>query len=218
MRKDKFANGKSPRGPKGADGRTRDDGKPPRGFARPEHILPDPWREPIAVDQIPATGVARTIVADANERAAIAEIGGLRAVYSARADLTLQPMRDGHVQVFGCVTARIGQVCVVSLDDIDSEIDHEIDMVFAPPSKIPTLASTIDDSIDDDSKVPDPPEPIADGVIDIGRVATDALFLAIDPYPRKPGAMLDLPVEDADPDEHPFAALRALKDDGKGDA
>ena len=33
----------------------------------------------------------------------------------------------------------------------------------------------------------DPPEPIENGIIDLGRVATDALYLAVDPYPRKPG-------------------------------
>lgn len=222
-RKDKSGDRKPPRGgkperdakPAPTARPARDDGKTPRGFVRPEQILPDPWRVPIAVEQIPDTGVERSIVADAAQLAAIAEVGGLRAVHSAKAEFTLQPMRDSHVQVTGRVTARIGQVCVVSLDDMDSDIDEQIDIVFAPPSKIPPMASTIDDSADDDTEIPDPPEPIDDGVIDIGRVATDALFLAVDPYPRKPGAKLDLPAEEADPEEHPFAALKALQGDPK---
>ena len=182
---------------------------------RPEQIVPDPWRVPVVVEQIPDTGVERDITADAGQLKAIAEAGGLRSVSSARAQLTLQPGRDGHVHVTGRVRARIGQVCVVTLEDIDSDISEEIDIDFAPPSRIPTLASTIDDSADEDTEIPDPPEPIEDGVIDIGRVATDALFLAVDPYPRKPGAVFDAPAVQNDPEEHPFAALKALKDEGR---
>ncbi len=224
-RKDKFGDRKPPRGGKperdakperdikpGENAKpAREDGKTPRGFVRPEHIASDPWRVPIVVEQIPDTGLERSIVADAGQLAAIAEAGSLRVVHSARATFILQPTRDSHVHVTGRVTARIGQVCVVSLDDIDTDIDEEIDIVFAPPSKIPTMASTIDDSADDDAEIPDPPEPIMDGVIDIGRVATDALFLAVDPYPRKPGAVIDLPAMEDDPEEHPFAALKALQ-------
>jgi hypothetical protein len=57
----------------------------------------------------------------------------------------------------------------------------------------------------------DPPEPIVNGMIDLGRVATDALFLGIDPYPRKPDAVFDQPEVAADAEDHPFAALKALK-------
>ena len=67
-----------------------------------------------------------------------------------------------------------------------------------------------DDEAESD-EIPDPPEPIVNDVIDLGRVATDALFLGIDPYPRKPDAVFEQPVVAADPEDHPFAALKALK-------
>jgi hypothetical protein len=35
--------------------------------------------------------------------------------------------------------------------------------------------------------------------------------LGVDPHPRKPGAVFDLPVIPDDPEDHPFAALKALK-------
>ena len=54
----------------------------------------------------------------------------------------------------------------------------------------------------------DPPEPIENGMIDLGRLATDVLYLAIDPYPRKPGAVFEPEVTAADPEDHPFAALK----------
>jgi hypothetical protein len=37
------------------------------------------------------------------------------------------------------------------------------------------------------------------------------VFLGIDPYPRKPGVVFDVPVTPPDPEDHPFAALKALK-------
>jgi hypothetical protein len=53
------------------------------------------------------------------------------------------------------------------------------------------------------------------GVIDLGRLATDALFLAVDPYPRRSDAVFEPPVEAVDPEAHPFAALKALQLDKK---
>ena len=53
--------------------------------------------------------------------------------------------------------------------------------------------------------------PIENGIIDLGRLATDALYLGVDPYPRKPDAVFEPLVEAADPEDHPFAALKALK-------
>ena len=38
-----------------------------------------------------------------------------------------------------------------------------------------------------------------------------ALFLGVDPYPRKPDAVFDHAATPSDPKDHPFAALKALK-------
>ncbi len=111
----------------------------------------------------------------------------------------------------GQVRARIGQTCVVTLEPMESDIDEPIDMIFAPPEQIPELSDLVDDAAESDEDIPDPPEPIENGIIDLGRVATDALYLAVDPYPRKPDAVFEPLVEAADPEDHPFAALKALK-------
>jgi hypothetical protein len=39
--------------------------------------------------------------------------------------------------------------------------------------------------------------------------------LAIDPYPRRPDAVFEAPAVAADPEDHPFAALKALQADAK---
>jgi hypothetical protein len=171
----------------------------------------NPWSVPIAVAQIPDTGLHREFEANANECRALADLGGLREVKSANASLDLALMREGHVHVMGRVKARIGQTCVVTLDPIENDIDEAIDLIFAPPEQIPALADLVDDAAESDAEIPDPPEPIVGGIIDLGRLATDALFLGVDPYPRKPDAVFDLPVIPDDPQDHPFAALKALK-------
>ena len=44
--------------------------------------------------------------------------------------------------------------------------------------------------IDLDSLEGDEPDLVTDGEIDLGELAAETLVLAIDPYPRKPGAVL----------------------------
>jgi uncharacterized metal-binding protein YceD (DUF177 family) len=172
---------------------------------------PDPWRVPVAVAQIPETGLHRDIEADQAICHAIADIGGLREVLSAQASFDVMPKSGGRFHVSGHVRGRVGQTCVVTLDPMESDIDEAIDLIFAPPEQVPEMAALVDEAEHSDGETPDPPEPIENGIIDLGRVATDALYLALDPYPRKPDAVFEPLVEAADPEDHPFAALKALK-------
>jgi uncharacterized metal-binding protein YceD (DUF177 family) len=171
----------------------------------------DPWRVPVAVLQIPESGLHRELDADAAVRQAMADIAGLREVLSAHASLDVTPKGGGRFHVAGNVRARVGQTCVVTLDPIENEIDEPIDLIFAPPEQIPELSDLVDDAAEDNAETPDPPEPIVNGTIDLGRLATDALLLGIDPYPRKPNAVVEHEVTPPDPEDHPFAALKALK-------
>lgn len=179
---------------------------------------PDPWRGPVIVAQIPDTGLHRELEASATERQAMADVAGVREILSAQADFDVAPRSGGRIQVTGSVRARIGQTCVVTLDPIESEIEEEVDLVFAPEAEARRLADLIEEGQDDEapSEVADPAEAIVNGIIDLGRVATDALFLAIDPYPRKEGVVFEAEVTALDPEDHPFAALKALQDNKKG--
>ena len=180
---------------------------------------PDPWRVPVIVAQIPDTGLHRKLEASAAERQAIAEVGGLREVLSAHADLDVVPRSGGRVQVTGTIRARVGQTCVVTLDPMESEIEEDVDLMFAPEAEVRRMADLIEEGQDDEEpqEVIDPPEPIVNGMIDLGRIATDALFLAVDPYPRKEGAVFEAEVTAPDPEDHPFAALKALQDNKKSE-
>jgi hypothetical protein len=171
----------------------------------------DPWSVPVVVAQIPDTGLHRDIEAGPATRVAMAEVAALREIVSASASLDVTPSGGGRFHVTGRVRARIGQTCVVTLDPIENDIDEAIDLIFAPPEQIPELSDLVDDAAESDEEIPDPPEPIEHGIIDLGRVATDALFLGIDPYPRRADAVFEAPVVAEDPLDHPFAALKALQ-------
>lgn len=171
---------------------------------------PDPWRSPVTVAQIPDGGLHRELDADEAQRKAMAEISGVREVISAHASLDVMPKSGGRFHVTGHVRARVGQTCVVTLDPIETELDEPIDQMFAPSEQIPALSDLVDDTGEGANDI-DPPEPIEGGTIDLGRLATDALFLGIDPYPRKPDAVFDREITPPDPKDHPFAALKALK-------
>ena len=175
----------------------------------------DPWRVPVVVEQIPDDGLHHAFEASDAARAAMAEMAGLRGIMSASASFDLKPKSGGRVHVTGQVRARIGQTCVVTLDPIENEIDESIDLMFAPAEQIPSLSALVEEAAASDEEIPDPPEPIVAGMIDLGRLATDALFLGVDPYPRKAGAVFEPPAIPADPEDHPFAALKALQLDAK---
>jgi uncharacterized metal-binding protein YceD (DUF177 family) len=186
-----------------------DERAPPRDPSRDP--LRDPWRVFVSVERIPDTGLHREIEADEATRAAIAEIAGLREIAYVRAAFDLKPRSGGQVHVTGHVQARVGQNCVVTLEPLESDIDEEVDLTFAPVEQIPEIAEAEDDYGNSAADMTDALEPIENGVIDLGRLASDMLYLAIDPYPRKEGAVFEPQVAAVDPQDHPFAALKSLQ-------
>jgi len=65
-----------------------------------------------------------------------------------------------------------------------------------------------------DAASEDAPEPLEGDEIDLGELMAEQLGLGIDPYPRRPGAILEIPETASEAALKPFAALQALK---KGD-
>jgi hypothetical protein len=165
----------------------------------------------IAVEQIPETGLHQELVADAAQCEAMRQLAGLRGLEGARAAFDLHRAGRGRVHVVGRVSAKVGQICVVTLEPIENAVDEPIDVLSAPEDEVDAIARAMENEAETDGETPEPPEPIVDGTIDLGKLAADALFLGIDPYPRKPGAVFEPPAVAEDLESHPFAALKALK-------
>ena len=174
------------------------------------------WSVLVTVAQLPESGLRQRLEADPAQRDAIAAAVGVTAVLQVVADFDLMPATDGRVDVRGRVRARVEQACVVTLDPVENDIDEMVDVTFAPPSRIAASSKPAQTEDGDEADIPDLPEPIVNGAIDLGKLATEFLVLGIDPYPRKPGVTFTPPETPEDPDEHPFAALKALRADTGG--
>jgi hypothetical protein len=165
------------------------------------------WSYKVNIDDVPEAGMHFDVMADEATRAELARAAGLRSLprLTASFDVT---RRGGGLHVAGEVNAIVGQNCVVTLEPVENEIAEPIELSFAPEAA-PTIAdeqgeATIEFGADE------PPETLTGGAIDLGAVATEFLLLAIDPYPRKEGAIFE-PRISGDPSTSPFAALASLK-------
>jgi len=172
----------------------------------PEQI----WSVPVRADGVPEGGRHVKIHADSRTRDALARAAGLLGL--ARLDAVFDLARYGRsgLRVTGTVSASVRQACVVTLDPVDNEIEEAVDVVFAPGHE--AAAPEVVLSPDGAAGASEPPEPLVNGIVDLGAVAIEFLMLGIDPYPRKPGAVFALP-EAEKPSDHPFAALAALHKD-----
>lgn len=180
--------------------------------------MPDsdfPWSFPLVVAHLPEAGLHQVLEASPAQLSQIAAAAGVSAVLQATATFEVVPEVDGRVNVTGNIRARVEQTCVVSLEPVTNDLDETVTAVFAPASQIQVSPKSAQKEEGDDAEIPDLPEPIVNGVIDLGQLATEYLILGIDPYPRKPGVAFAPPQTPENPDEHPFAALKALKN-GQG--
>jgi len=164
----------------------------------------NPWNVPVAVDDIPEAGLHVEAEAPAEVRAQLVKLANLRDLphLTAIFDLT---RRGRGVHVAGQLNARVGQTCVVTLEPLERDISEPINLLFAP-KEVAAPDEDIGHKVDDE----EPPEPLIEGRLDLGAIATEFLLLGIDPYPRKAGAEFAA-IKPADDSAKPFAALEALK-------
>jgi uncharacterized metal-binding protein YceD (DUF177 family) len=155
-------------------------------------------------------GVDVEITADPAQRAALAKAYDLLAVGDLTANVTVRGDSSGY-EVSGRVAAHIEQACVVSLAPVAQHIDELFAVRFVPPDSPEVAPAKPHSEIVVDPAAPDPPEVLTGNSIDIGAVVEEAFVLAIDPYPRAPGAVLVEPLADQDQPTSPFAVLGGLK-------
>jgi uncharacterized metal-binding protein YceD (DUF177 family) len=170
-----------------------------------------PWSAMVRLDEVGETSRHVELEASEATRAALAKPAGVDAVERAVAtfDLTRRG-RDG-LRVSGRVRATVRQACVVTLEPVVNEIDEAVDVEFVPAPDV-AGADTGGEIVLTQSA--EEREPLVDGTVDLGALATEFLLLGIDPYPRKAGATFEPPKAASDAAGHAFAALAALKKKG----
>jgi hypothetical protein len=154
---------------------------------------------PLAVERVGRAGLDFCVEADRDECAALALRMNVPAVLSLTCRFRLEPDIAGTLLARGHLVANVVQTCVVSLDDFTTIVEEHFALRIV-------RAGTESDNPD-----PEAPDEIsfAGGVVDLGEAAAEQLALALDPYPRAPGA--ELPDGDTEAEAHPLVSLAPLQ-------
>lgn len=147
------------------------------------------------------------IAASPDERRALAERFGLAALdrLEGRARLSRAPARDGGgtvLRVEIAFAAEAAQTCVVTLEPAPARLAESglvVEFMAGPESREVVLPP----------EGGDPPEPLEGDSVDVGELLAQQFGLALDPYPRAPGA--EFAAADESAPARPFAALAALR-------
>jgi uncharacterized metal-binding protein YceD (DUF177 family) len=176
---------------------------------RSQKSAASPWHLPVAVEDVAETGQHFELAAEESVRAAVAQVTGLRDLPRLQATFDVTRRGAGGLHVAGLVSATVGQNCVVTLEPLTNEIEEAVDLLF-----LPRRGPAPEEDGDPESRNVkwNGPEPLVDGVVDLGALATEFLILGLDPYPRKPGAVFEPPPDHKAADS-PFAALAKLAKD-----
>lgn len=170
----------------------------------------------VALDRFGDKPFVRQLVATPEECAALAARFGIESVGRLQGTLRVsQPASGPAIRVAGHLEADVIQTCVVSLalcgqsvaenfvQRYTTEVVAEPEEVFSEPD------------------AEEPPETLEGDTLDLGEILAEQLALALDPYPRAPGATFEgasfgpWDAEDeaaAQAAKSPFAALDDLKD------
>jgi uncharacterized metal-binding protein YceD (DUF177 family) len=159
--------------------------------------------------RLPRDELVQEIAATPAERAALAARFDLVDLARLEARVRLRRLPGGMFRLTADLDADATQTCVVTLEPVAARVTERFTLLFG------TVADTGEIELDGDGETV---EPLADGTIDLGEAVAQQLSLALDPYPRAPGAAAPAADDDA-PDEErpasPFAALERLRKNGQ---
>lgn len=150
----------------------------------------------VTLDSIGTGEHVVTLEATTAECAAVATRLRIPAVTRLQCRLVLRRAGPATVDAEGALDADVVQTCVVTLEEVPQYVADRFRLRFVPAEQA-----------EEDDSDPEAPDLIPyDGrALDLGEVAAEQLALALDPYPRTPGATL--PDEDGAKMPHPFAGL-----------
>lgn len=158
-----------------------------------------PFSRPVRLNQV-GVGVTRSFELDEAERRAVAKWLDLPSVDRLLAEVTLAPAHVGWL-LTGRVAAEVVQSCGLTLQPLPAAIDQRFSVRLVEQGEVD--GGEIEVTLDDDGA-----DVIENGQIDLGQHVVEQLSLALDPFPRAPGAEFVQPEETAE--ISPFAVLKSL--------
>jgi uncharacterized metal-binding protein YceD (DUF177 family) len=174
-------------------------------------LLVEPWRD---------EGVTVDVSANAAERRSLAERFDLLEVRALRGHGRLE-RHGGELVLRGWLEADVVQECVVSLEPVPARIRQPVERRYRLGGTSDAARAHFEPHgtvvLDDDAAEV---EPVIGRKIDLGEAFAEELGLALEPYPRAPGASAlesgalgpHVSVGSEDRPSEPFAALRQLQE------
>ena len=144
--------------------------------------LPPEFSRRIELARLGAHEAAYPISAEAAEREALARRFDLLSLDRLEAELHLRRIGGGMVRLWGRFSAEVVQACVVSLEPVASAIEQDFTVLYGPTQPGKSVMVDLETEV---------AEPFDGEAIDIGEAVAQQLALALDPYPRAPGAILE---------------------------
>jgi hypothetical protein len=166
-----------------------------------DHSPPELHR-PIIAHRLGADPTTVVVTATPEECAAITQRLGIGGVESLECRFVLRRgdelpdyKRRGVIVCTGDLRASVVQDCVMTLEPFESPVVEKFRLLFV---RAGTETEDLDPEADDEVAY-------EDDLIDLGEASVEQLALALDPYPRRPGA--ELPSDLGGEQLSPFAAL-----------
>jgi hypothetical protein len=159
-------------------------------------------------------GDALRIVADADQRAAIATWSGVLSVEKLEAAVELKKLSPTRFGLSFHLLAEVNQACVVTLEPVAGRIDHRFERELHFIGQIRHKADSPGEKVVElvlDADPDEGPEEIQSLHYDLAGPVLEEYVLSLEPYPRCPGVAFTPKPQAEDPPESPFAVLKTLK-------
>lgn len=164
------------------------------------------WGRIVRLSELARGPVELRLEPDAAARAGIARDLGLESLPALTAQVTIRPWLDGATLI-GRFQARVEQISSISLDAFEQDLSATFELAMVPAGS--PNAPQDDAEMDLDPNAPDPPDVLEEDAVDPSAYVVEHLALELDPFPRQPGEEFEF--DAGDPNDSPFAALKALK-------
>ncbi|HZB92720.1 MAG TPA: DUF177 domain-containing protein [Stellaceae bacterium] len=160
----------------------------------------------IDLSRLPPGETVHEIAAREEERAALARRFSLLALGRLEARVRLQRLAGGLMRLAAELSADVVQECAVTLDPVASRVEDSFSVLYGAAEE---GAGEI--TLDGEAELV---EPLAGTTLDIGEAVAQQLSLALDPFPRAPGAAASGVADAGAAADRPFAALQNWKEKG----
>jgi Large ribosomal RNA subunit accumulation protein YceD len=144
--------------------------------------VPPEFSRRVELARLGAHDAIYPISAEAEERDALARRFDLLSLDRLEAEIHLQRLGGAIIRVSGRLIADVVQACVVSLEPVASTIEQEFAVLYGPAQPGKSVVVDLETEL---------VEPFEGDAIDIGEAVAQQLAMALDPYPRAPGASLE---------------------------